>query len=178
MLAGCRALSAATRGDAEGWAEAAAAVSGSAGAACLVDLGAFRLAMASNELAEAERALRRAVGVLAAMAPIPLHRFAVAYARLRLAGGRPAEAARLLGFAHEQLRRLGPHATRALMSRYDSDVSQIAAGLGSHGLAEAWSTGAAMPRLQMLAELSGAGHDTRCELARHAPGPTVSSIQS
>jgi predicted ATPase/DNA-binding SARP family transcriptional activator len=178
MLAGCRALAAATRGDAGGWTEAAADVSGSAGAACLVDVGAFRLAIAGNELAEAERALRRAVGVLAAMVPIPLHRFAAAYARLRLAGGRPAEAARLLGFAHEQLRHLGPQATRALMSRYDSDLSQIAADLGSHGLAEAWSTGAAVPWLQMLAELSGAGHDTGCEPTRHAPGPTVSSIQS
>jgi predicted ATPase/DNA-binding SARP family transcriptional activator len=178
MFAACRALSAATWGDAEGWAAAAAEVSGSAGAAGYVDVGAFRLAMARNELAEAERALRRAVGVLAAMAPIPLHRFAAAYARLRLAGGRPAEAARLLGFAHEQLRRSGSHATRALMSRYDSDLGQIAADLGSHGLAEAWNAGAAVPWHQMLAELSGAEDITGWEPAHQAAGPTVSSSQS
>jgi predicted ATPase/DNA-binding SARP family transcriptional activator len=178
MLAACRALSAATLGDAEGWARAATGVSGSAGAACLVDLGAFRLAMARNELAEAERALRLAVGVLAAMAPVWLHRFAAAFARLRLAGGRPAEAARLLGFAHERLRRSGPHATRALMSRYDSDLSRIAADLGSHGLAEAWRAGAAVPWHQMLAELVGTEDGTGWEPARQAAGPTVSSSQS
>jgi predicted ATPase/DNA-binding SARP family transcriptional activator len=178
MFAGCRAVSAATRGDAEGWADAAAEASEAAGAAGYVDLGAFHLAMARNELAEADQALRRAVGVLAAMAPIPLHRFAALYARLRLAGGRPAAAARLLGFAHEQVRRSGPHAARALMSRYDGDLSRIAAELGSHGLAEEWSAGAAVPWYQMLAELGGAGPGTGWEPGGQAAGPTVSSSQS
>jgi hypothetical protein len=64
------------------------------------------------------------------------------------------------------------------MSRYDGDLSRIAAELGSHGLAEEWSAGAAVPWYQMLAELGGAGPGTGWEPGGQAAGPTVSSSQS